>query len=647
MTDVSRLVSPEQFATAMKLRWHSLGNISSAKLEQLWASMAATFARAIHGSQVADTKWRVLEPPTGTGKTQGLCVYSALVIDKNRASSAPLGILVVTRTIAQAEEIVATVGELVSDPAEADKVRACHSEAKLNTFAMQAADVLVITHEAYMRALEGLSQDRYGRWEDYTTWTHGPRQLTVIDEALSGIVEENQVKADDIRFVLGFIDPSLRRQLPEQVEALERACEVLDKIAAFHADNGGPVSTRIVWRGGAESRVRFPGAHAMGALREELADRRYDLSVLHKDSARDRQRIAENVDRTLKDCEAIMARWAYYSRMGNDDTFNSSQLLIPRGLPGPVILDATASQNFLWKLLGPRAEIADVPPNTRSYANVTVHVARGSGLGKTKMTEYGKARLPRLLADLEHNLGPDRKVLLCVHQRIEHIALSYEPNLAKYSVAHWNAIDGKNDWNDHDAVVIFGLPYRPQTWATNTFFALQGLQDNRWLKHPSWGAYADVRREMQRRQLTVSVIQAVNRVRCRRVIDSNGNCPPTDVFIVLPHGADGDAILGHLLEEMPGALVVPWQFYLDGPSGRVRRGTSHEALLALMANRLAGETPLSFVRSELGLTDSGLKDLRAVLRDDGHELTKSLATLGVHYMTTGKGRGARSYLLKQ
>ncbi len=195
-------------------------------------------------------------------------------------------------------------------------------------------------------------------------------------------------------------------------------------------------------------------------------------------------------------------------------------------------------------------------------------------------------------------------------------------------------------------MVIFGLPYRDPVWATNTFFALQGLQDNRWLEQPSWGAYADVRREMQRRQLTVSVIQAVNRVRCRRVIDADGNCPPTDVFIVLPRGADGDAILGHLQEEMPGAVVVPWEFEMDGPSERVRRGSSHEALLALMANRLPGETPMSFIKSELGLTQSAAKDLRGVLRDDDHDLTRSLAHLGVRYMTTGKGRGARSYLVK-
>jgi hypothetical protein len=646
MTDVSRLVSPEEFATAMTRRWHSLGNTSSLKLQQLWFAMAATFARAVADSHVAGTKWRVLQPPTGTGKTQGLCVYAALTIAKNRAAPEPLGILVVTRTIAQADEIVATVKKLAADPIDADRVQASHSEAKLDPSDMRAADVLVITHEAYTRALEGLSQARYGRWEDYTTWDCGPRCLTIIDEALSGIVEENQVKADDIRFALGFVDPLLRRQFSAQVEALERACEVLDKIASFNADNAGPIAARIVWRGVHDGRVKFPDACSMGPFREAMATIRYDLKALHKDSAYDRQRIAARVDRSLRDCEAIMARWAYYYRKGNDDTFNSSQLLIPPGLPGPVILDATASQNFIWRLLGSRAEIADVPLGTRSYANVTIHVARGNGLGKHKMTEQGKVRLPRLLANLEQQLTSERKVLLCLHKRIKPTALSYEPKFGSYSVANWGAIDGRNDWDEHDAVVIFGLPYRHPIWATNTFFALQGLQDNRWLEQPVWGNYADVRREMQRRQLTVSVVQAVNRVRCRRVIDADGNCPPTDVFIVLPRGEEGDAILGHLSEEMPGAVVIPWDFEMDGPSERVRRGSSHAALLALMSNRLPGETPMSFIKNELGLKPSAVKELRGVLRDDDHDLTRSLANLGVRYMTTGKGRGARSYLLK-
>jgi hypothetical protein len=159
-------MSPEEFATAMTARWHSLGNITSPKLQLLWAAMAATFNRAVAESHTAATKWRVLQPPTGTGKTQGLCVYAALTIAKNRTSTAPLGILVVTRTIVQADEIVADIRALVGDPAHDGRARARHSEAKLQAAEMLAADVLVITHEAYTRALEGLSQAQYGRWEE-------------------------------------------------------------------------------------------------------------------------------------------------------------------------------------------------------------------------------------------------------------------------------------------------------------------------------------------------------------------------------------------------------------------------------------------------------------------------------------------------
>ncbi|NSL72448.1 hypothetical protein C6Y62_11575 [Hyphomicrobium sulfonivorans] len=628
-------------------RWHSLGNISSPKLELLWQEMAATFARAVHASNSGNTQWQVLQPPTGSGKTQGLCVYAALTISKNRLCSEPLGILVVTRTIAQANEIGEAIKELADDPSDTDRVRASHSEAPQHTLAMQAADVLVITHEAYTRALECLSKEQSGRWEEFTTWDHGPRRLTIIDEALSGIVEENKIKAEDIRLTLGFIGPSLRRNFSAQVEALEKIREMMEKIAIFHAEPANSITAQIVWREGYDDYRKNPAAYDMGALRDAMASIRYDLITLQKDSLYDRQRIAAKVDRTLKDCEAIMRRWAYYYRKGKDDTFNSSQLLIPPGLPGPVVLDATASQNFSWRLLGTRANIAAIPTGTRNYANVKIHVARGNGVGKGKMTEKGKVRIPRLIANLEQQLTPDRKLLLCVHKNIEHIALNCSPKFDTYSLTHWGAVDGKNDWNDHDAVVIFGLQYRDTAWATNTFFALQGLQDNSWLEQPSWGAYRDVRQEMLRRQIAVSVIQAVNRVRCRRVIDAEGNCPPTDVFIVLPRGSDGDAILEHLEEEMPGAVTVSWNFEMDGPCERVRRGSSHEALLAFMGNRQPGETPMSLIRSELELSQSAEKDLRCVLRDDDHDLTKALAHRGVRYVTTGRGRGSRSYLLKR
>ncbi len=83
-------VSPVAFAEKMKEHWESLGNCSSEKLMEQWRRMGDAFSRAVligagkrfDGQEYG--QWQVLQPPTGTGKTQGACVYAALVAKQNR-----------------------------------------------------------------------------------------------------------------------------------------------------------------------------------------------------------------------------------------------------------------------------------------------------------------------------------------------------------------------------------------------------------------------------------------------------------------------------------------------------------------------------------------------------------------------------------
>ena len=351
----------------------------------------------------------------------------------------------------------------------------------------------------------------------------------------------------------------------------------------------------------------------------------------------------------MESVETILTKWAYYNRRGNDDQFNASQLLIPPGLPGPVILDGTASQNFLWELLEHRAEIVPTVSGARIYANVNLHVLHSLGTGKNAMRDHGLRRVPQLLTHLSEHLPHDRKVLLVVHKDNVHRAKNWAHPFAKYDVANWGAIDGRNDWNDYDTVVLFGLNHRPTTWANNVFFALRGgpPTSNDWFTNPTWRDYPNVRKEMEVRQLAVDAIQAINRVRCRRVADADGGCDPTDVYAILPTGERGTVILDCLKEEMPGAVVGEWNYTLDGATSRsIRRGSCHEPLLALVDNRPAGELSMSYLRKELGLDERRLRNLRETLRDPGHALNKALTGRGVSYVTDGKGRKARSYLLK-
>ncbi len=55
--------------------------------------------------------------------------------------------------------------------------------------------------------------------------------------------------------------------------------------------------------------------------------------------------------------------------------------------------------------------------------------------------------------------------------------------------------------------IIFGLSYRDRIWASNIYMAIKGPRDTRWLQ-----TNAEVRGEMERKQLIVSVVQAINPV---------------------------------------------------------------------------------------------------------------------------------------
>jgi hypothetical protein len=178
------------------------------------------------------------------------------------------------------------------------------------------------------------------------------------------------------------------------------------------------------------------------------------------------------------------------------------------------------------------------------------------------------------------------------------------------------------------------------------FCALQGAQDDSWLRSAEWKHYTNVRKVMEQRQMSVSIIQAINRICCRRVIDAEGNCPPADIYILLPQDSLGVDILDDIRADMPGLREVPWDFELDGRTVRKpRAGTSHAKLIEYMERQPCGPVSLSTIQQYFGLTKTALKRLRETLNNAAHETTKSLSALGVKY-APGVGRGSTSYLLK-
>ena len=649
-TPSSPFIDPNTFASARSDHWETtLGNVPSDKLRSLWHTMAETFGTAINQQ---DDQWRILQPPTGTGKTQGSILYSALVAQKNQEVSSEdrVGVLIVVRLIPSANEIADSINALAGFQCAAAK----HTEAPLHVFQAEAADILVVTHAAYVKALKALCRGDTSRWNQLVSWSHGQRKLTIIDEAIENVLESYQIKSNYIKKLLLYIDTSMEMQHPKEVAAVRFVLEMLETIertseAAEKSKNSSAGKNRVVWESHKVTDYGLTAADipSLDGLREALDGYRFDLATLHKTSPGDQARLKAQVEQTLTSIEEIWNQFGWYAKQGKEHSINASELLIPDNLPAPVVLDATAKATFLWRLLGDRAHIVPINRDSRNYSSVQVHVGRARGIGKTKMIELGHERIPRVLQNLQDTLPEHSKVFLCVHKAIEHLALGFDTSrFSDLSVGHWGAIDGRNDWRDFDTAVLIGLPYRDEIWATNAFFSLQGVQNNAWFDNPAFGEFKDIRQEILHRSIVVSVIQAANRIRCRKVVDGQGGCESADIYIIVPSGKRGDRIIDDLVDEMPGLKITGWDFNIDEGRVKIRRGSSHEALIRFMENSGPGEYAMTTIGKALNIGGNALKKLKSAIRNPQHPVREALADLGIALQFKGSGRSSRTVLVK-
>jgi hypothetical protein len=73
------LVTPDNFVASMSRHWtDTLRNVVSPALQEVWRQMATAFNDQITDAENSHAdRWRVLQPATGTGKSEGVAVYSA------------------------------------------------------------------------------------------------------------------------------------------------------------------------------------------------------------------------------------------------------------------------------------------------------------------------------------------------------------------------------------------------------------------------------------------------------------------------------------------------------------------------------------------------------------------------------------------
>lgn len=637
-------VPVDEFVSRMKAHWvERLQNISNEGLETAWAQIGEAYNSKISRNDDADEreKWIVIQPPTGSGKTQGTILYCSM-LSKYPIETHP-GVLIVTRLKVDAEQIAEQINKL-GDQMLPFAI-AHHSGTDTILADLSNYPVLVITHKAFQLSLDkDRKSDFRATWPFFSAWKDGERRLIVIDESLS-LVEEFQVDLDGLVQTRAAIPSDIAVNFPDQILAIEAAIELMRSPSAGSNE-------RIMLRGPSQlmiqkgKTVSFRTIPDFTPLRLALSNVPFEQQIGEKNNPFLRERIRAMHDSRLRALEFIFRRWIYSATVKGRNLLNASKLLIPQGARGAVVLDATASINKVYTLFD-QVRIIEAPVGVRSYANVTLHFSGKHKVGKHYMEKEPHVLCEALVADLNARLG-GKAALIITHKDLEPVLSAFDLDF-KLDTAHWGKIDGSNEWRDCDTSVIFGLPYRPITHTANVYMAFKGAQEDSWFHSSSShapGGKEGIRKELAYSQIANEVIQAINRTQCRKTIDEKGNCPHTDIYILLPGDGLADYLLDRIEVSMPGINILgDWEF--KAQKMKAKRSKVSAGLIKLWEQMEVGEIlSKSEVATRLGISGRSVERAMKEAEVQDSELSASMRKIIISYEAKSGSKNRTKYFMK-
>lgn len=630
-----------RFAERMTEQWQALtGYCPSPAQLSGWLQLA----RTAYDRENWQAPLQVVQLPTGSGKTEALKVLCAMQGPEHHP-----GILIVTKFRDEADKLAADINQL----SRQSVARAFHGDAPALGTDLQHVRVLVITHEGYRRGLiEVANSGTDTALERYRTFLRlegvtlrASQRWLFIDEAFDW-VDAHSLKLSELRSMSADLRGRLQGDAARELDSL---LAVLIELTDC-ADTGRPDQNLTP----AQFNV------LAGIDIDSLADSvrllcRHELEQWVPDDAEKPDRSSGTKPLETTDFRAeylkllaglkhiVRCGFAWRSRRQGLALLHSSRSLLGTGASWGIILDATAGIDPVYQLMGDRVNVLPRPEGIRVYGNVTLHASTGHKVGKEYLARNAMQEWPSVIGELADRLE-GRATLVCGHKATLNVIDQYGPNTGiRYT--NWGKIDGKNDWRDSNVVICFGLPYLDDIAPAQTFFAYQGQQSDDWFQGARrFNQHADIRATLKNGFVARSVVQAVNRSRCRVVTGPDGGCLPTEIYLLLPRGQTSDVVRQALHSQMPGIRERAWR--VRASKRKVRRKPTDQRLISYFTSAQAGTHMRRDLAQLLSISSNSMDRMVSRLLDQASELAQALSDLGVRYVST-PGRGKEAYFIKE
>lgn len=640
-------IQSDEFVESFKVKWDGFGNVSSPELEQTWKNNSLAMNKCIEDNQQGKINKYVVSAVTGSAKTENIISFTAQLDE--------IGVLIVTNLREEADRLAHDINvEAGKDKAvsfhsaySSDKKPAKNYPFETDIEKAITFQIIIVTHEFYRRNYMGTD-----RWDTVVA----DRDLIAIDEALDTIVSVS-IDAGDISNIIqiGNVLKTYKKYKSDKeiqiaLDWLEnKDYQLLNKDSISALGNGTKLlhseksDLRKMYNEITDEDIEIMKGRYNKLITVFLTDKSIQptrIIMRYQNDALDeimRERLANKLDILQKMTNTQL----YTTSNRGTRSFHSVSDEVPN--KSIVCFDATSNVTETYKLRAKYHEDLKLIPKVdgvRNYQNVKINTAQ-SRTGQEAFKKSDNVKV--ILSSVEFG----KKTLIVTHkankgQFMDIIASNDELKDKEIDIAHWGALTGLNTWNDYDTCVIAGLNHKPIHYSQDR--AIINTNEDTAFSNEEQG---ELNNRISQTNLISEIIQAINRIRVRKTIDSDGNCDSANIYITLP-SYNNSFYLKHLKDEMPNAKFSNWSF--DGAITLSESNEGHlPSIIAYLEGNLNGLDEISIYRPREDLhiaKDSysriiGRKAFEQRLNDFGFQIIKKKA-----FTTRGKEKKTMDKYIK-
>jgi len=527
-------------------------------LEATWNMNCRALNYAINDNKKDVVKKYVVSAPTGSAKTESLITYCSMLPESYT-------VLIATNLTHEADNIAHKINEEAGIKLnESQHIRAYSyhnqipKEKRLTIKEVASFQIIVTTHAFYKTHYTGGK-----KWSELGE----NRDLLVIDEALE-TMQEYSVKDNSITraiTIFSYIQKNNKfknsQEFTKELEELKYALRLLESIEEgtnlISTDSTKDQGLNLTLFGAHDKYKLF--LQILGQILTDdlvvkgyLRKVKFNQILTGSDDQSHNSKIKMELINTISHLN-LMAKMGqvYVTASQGSKSFNRvTDMMFKKSL---VCFDATAEVNNIYHL---RSQYYDdihlikKHPGVRDYSNVELYYA-------TNRTSK-KAIDNDLVATVLNNIQFGEKTLIVTHDYNEptfkiEVAKSFSDKVVDY--AHWGAITGLNNWNDFDTCVIAGLNHKPVSFAQNRVLISTGSEEIAFGEDQN-----SLNDSIETSILLAELIQAMNRIRIRKIVDDKGNCLPAKIYVLFPKRHEA-IFKQHIKAQMPNIHLHEWNGY--------------------------------------------------------------------------------------